>query len=125
MCTAGKPVEKCKNSPSKNGKVAKYRKMFLFVNDIQPDPPKNSGVKRVNPGTTNCPWEWDVDIDSARRPISIATAKCTPDLNCDKNKCREIAYSHKVLRQHKDCNTGEMVWKWEFQTFPIAYVYNV
>ena len=121
MCTENKPVEKCKKSAPR-GRVAEYRTMFLFVNDAQPDPKQNSGIRRVNPGTTNCPWTWDTSIDSTRKPMVIATAKCE---NCDMNKCRKIVYNHKVLKQHKDCKTGDLVWEWEFEAFPIAFVYDV
>ena len=122
ICTKSKPVETCKKSHSKHGRVAEYKTMLLFVNDAQPDPKQNSGIKRVNPGTANCPWTWDTSIDSKRRPMVIAIAKCE---NCDVNKCRKIIYNHKVLKQHKDCNTGEMVWEWKFEAFPIAFVYDV
>ena len=122
MCTESKPIEKCKKSAPKRGRVVRYRTMFLFVNDAQPDPKPNSGIRRINPGTTNCPWTWDTSIDSARKPMVIAISKCE---NCDTNKCRKIVYNHKVLKQYKDCKTGEMVWKWEFEALPIAYVYDV
>ena len=122
MCAESKPIEKCKKSAPKRGRVAKYRTIFLFVKNVQPDLKQNStsGIKRVNTGTTNCPW--DTSIDSKRRPMVIAMAKCE---NCDMNKCRKIVYNHKVLKQHKDCKTGEMVWEWEFEALPIAFVYDV
>ena len=121
----GKPVGKCKSSPPKGGKVATYRKKFLFVNATQPPPIQNGGETRPNAGNSNCPWVWDTSFDTARKPMVIAKAKCTPDLKCDAKRCREIVYNHQVLRQHKDCETGESVWKWEFEPLPIAYVYDV
>ena len=127
MCIESKPCQ-TENSHPKRGNIAYYRNNFLFLMEDSPNPgaPSNSnipsGVTQVNPGTRNCRWTWDVDTDSARKPLSIAIAKCT---NCDLNKCRAIIYNHNVLVEQQDCKTGEMVWTWRTEALPIAFVYDV
>ena len=124
MCIESKPC-KAGSSHPKRGNIAYYRNNFLFLNDnlVTPGNPSTpSGVTQTTPGTSNCRWTWDVDTDSARKPLSIAIAKCT---NCDLNKCRAIIYNHNVLKEQQDCKTGEMVWTWGTEALPIAFVYDV
>ena len=110
------------NSDSKRGNIVYYRNNFLFLKEHHPKPgaPSNpntpSGVTQVTPGTSNCRWTWDVDTDSATKPLSIAIhPKCT---NCDLNKCHAIIYNHNVLVEQQDCKTGEVVWTWRTKAMP-------
>ena len=127
MCIESRPC-KTGNSHPKRGNITYYRHHFLFLKEHHPSPVSSGsssasrGVKRRTPGTSNCRWTWDVDIDTARKPVSIAIAKCT---NCDLNKCRAIIYNHNVLVERQDCKTGEMVWTWTTEALPIAFVYDV
>ncbi|CAB3990998.1 uncharacterized protein LOC111338127 [Paramuricea clavata] len=126
ICVEAKP---CITHP-KRGNITYYRNKFLFVRDHAPKPQGASGspsqagaATQGTPGTKKCPWTWDINTDTARRPVVIAVAKCQ---NCDvTTKCRQVTYRHSVLIQRKDCRTGEMVWSWRLKELPIAYVYDI
>ena len=116
----------CKRgSHPKRGNITYYRENFLFVRDRSPKASISSGgaakSSAQGPGTSKCPWVWDVDTDTNRKPITIAVAKCD---NCD-DKCRKVVYNHNVLVYRKDCRTGEMVLAWRLKAMPVAYVYDV
>ena len=113
------------SNAKKRNNVKYYRKSFLFLKKFKPKfgvslPQLGSRVNTQNAGTTKCPWYWKEHVDPSRKPRTLAVAECK---TCSPTNCRQFKYTQQVLVEECDQATGEKVWVWKQQTFPIGFVY--